>query len=82
MREHITAKKSQRQDEDYTLWDNTILITGLPKDIDLEEVIEIADDNGGQLLKDKPLTFIFYECGQRWTSVEVDTFLGHIEEMA
>lgn len=76
----VTAKKSKQQTEDYTLWDNKVVITGLSPKIDISDVIDLADDNGGKLINKRPLTFLFYECGQRWISVEVDNFIDNLEK--
>ena len=77
-----TSTKSKVQDnEEFTLWDHKLVITGLPKGIDIEQIVYDATDNGGRVINDSPLTFRFPECCKRITPVETDNFIYHLEAM-
>ncbi len=81
MKYKVTSRKSSEQGHYYTQWDNTVTLTRLPQGVDLDDIDFIASDCGGQRINTAPLKYIFYECGQRWYSVEVDTFIGHLESL-
>lgn len=69
MRVKITARKNKRN-----LWDNQLVITGWRSSgWTMEEIKDLLSDNGGILVKEKPLTFKIYDCAHPYeNSVEVD----------
>ncbi len=76
MRVKVTAKKN-----DDGLWDNKLVITRWRgSGWSLEDIDDLVDDNGGVLVKEKPLTFKIYDCERSYeSSVEVDTILMNLK---